>query len=70
MESKDDLNSKFIEALIYMCSIKKKFDENPFQDLFPEINKNDSKKIKNKKNDFLLLNVGENFSFKKSSFKN
>ena len=70
LESKDDLVSKFIEALIYMCSIKKKFDENPFQDLFPEINKNDSKKIKNKKNDFLLLNVGENFSFKKSSFKN
>ena len=70
LESKDDLNSKFIEALIYMGSILKKFDQNPFQDLFPEIGKKDNKKFKNKRNDFLLLNVGENFSFHRKSFKN
>ena len=70
LESKDDLNSKFIEALIYIGSILKKFDQNPFQDLFPEIGKKDNKKFKNKRNDFLLLNVGENFSFHRKSFKN
>ena len=69
-ESKDDLITKFFEALIYMSSILKKFDQNPFQDLFPDIGKNINKKYNNKKKDFLLLNAGANFSFSKKSFKN
>ena len=69
-ESKDDLITKFFEALIYMSSILKKFDQNPFQDLFPDIGKNNNKKYNNKKKDFLLLNAGANFSFSKKSFKN
>ena len=70
LESKDNLNIKFMETLIYLISLLKKFDENPFQDLFPEINKTKNNKNKNNLNDFLLLNVGENFSFRKKSFKN
>ena len=74
LESRDNLSDKFIEALLYISSILKRFNENPFQDLIPEKQKNE-KNNKNKKdigqlNDLLLLNISDNITFDKKSFKN
>ena len=74
LESKDNLSDKFIEAFLFISSILKRFDENPFQDLIPEKQK---KKTNNKNkrdivhlNDLLLLNNSDDFTFDKKSFKN
>ena len=69
--SKDNLENKFIEALFNISSILKRFDENPFQDIIKtKKHKNNNKKEKTNLNDFLLLNVSNNYNSDKKYFKN
>ena len=70
-DSKDNLTNKFINALFNMSSIMKKFDENPFQDIFTtKKNKTNDNKKKGNLNDFLLLNISNNLKTDKKYFKN
>ena len=69
--SKDNLENKFIEALFNISSILKRFDENPFQDIIKtKKHKTNNKKEKTNLNDFLLLNVSNNYNSDKKYFKN
>ena len=69
--SKDNLENKFIEALFNISSILKRFDENPFQDIIKtKQHKTNNKKEKTNLNDFLLLNVSNNYNSDKKYFKN
>ena len=72
LETKDNLKNKFIEALININSLLIKFDENPFQDII-NIKKPEKMNIKekgNNLNDFLLLNISNNYNSDKKYFKN
>ena len=65
LDSKDNLENKFIEALFHIS------DENPFQDIIKTKKpKNNNKKEKTNLNDFLLLNVSSNYNSDKKYFKN
>ena len=70
LETKEDLRNKFIEALLNISSILQKFDENPFMDIIPDRNKKSKNKDKKNLNDFLLLNISDNFKADKKYFKN
>ena len=62
----DNLSDKFIEALLFISSILKRFDENPFQDLIPEKQKKEkakeTEKNKLKEEEFDLNNLIDNFN--------
>ena len=70
LETKDNLNNKFIEAILNISSTLQKFDKNPFLDIIPKKDKKNSKKRTKNSNDFLLLNISDNFKSNTNYFKN
>ena len=70
LDSKGDLKSKFIEALLYISSLLLKFKENPFTDIITKKSGIINKKEKGHLQDILLLNIKDNNDTNKKYFKN